>query len=165
MQQSIINEKYLLEKMSGKGGWTYVVLPNVLPDKKQPFGWLQVSGRIDDFPLKQYKLMPMAKGTLFLPVKAEIRKKIRKKEGDWVHIELYHDDSPLEIPDEIMVCLLDAPKAHQFFESISYSSQKHYIDWVLEAKALETKVNRIAIMIEKLEKGLKLYEKIEKEEI
>ena len=62
------------------------------------------------------------------------------------------------IPDELLVCLLDAPKAHAFFKTLTESAQKHYIDWIYEAKRFETKVNRISKTIERLEKGLKMYD-------
>lgn len=34
-------------------------------------------------------------------MKQEIRKKIKKEAGDWVAVELYLDESPLEIPEEL----------------------------------------------------------------
>ncbi len=40
----------------------------------------------------------MGDGKMFLPVKAEIRKKIKKEAGDWVHVLLYTDNEPLEVP-------------------------------------------------------------------
>ena len=86
-----------------------------------------------------------------------MRKKIRKEEGDTVHVILYADNSTVEIPDEIMVCLLESPKAHQFFLSLSESYQKNYIDWIIEPKRLETKIERMAKTIERLENGLKFY--------
>ena len=91
------------------------------------------------------------------------RKKIGKGEGDWVHVILYADNSPIVIPEEFLVCLLDAPKAHTFFKTLTESAQKHYIDWIYEAKRLETKVNRISKTIERLEKGLKMYDVDESE--
>jgi hypothetical protein len=41
-----------------------------------------VRGTIDDFEIRKYHLMPMGNGKFFLPVKAEIRKKIKKEAGD-----------------------------------------------------------------------------------
>ena len=105
--------------------------------------------------------MPIGNGNLFLPVKAAIRKVIKKEAGDVVHVILYADNTPLSIPDELMVCLLDAPNAHTFFMSLTETHQKAYIDWIYDAKRLETKVNRIAKTIEKLEIGLKFNEKEE----
>ena len=69
---------YLLEKFSGKGGWTFVRLPEIPPGQNTPFGWVKVHGTIDRYEIKNYNLQPMGNGRLFLPVKAEIRKKNKK---------------------------------------------------------------------------------------
>lgn len=158
MENPLVNDRFLLKKMPGKGGWTFAELPAVEPDKSKPFGWVQVRGTIDGFPVDHFKLMPMGSGKLFLSVRAEIRKAIKKKEGDWIEVVLFADDSPLEIPDEFLVCLLDAPNAHAFFEKLTDSNQKYYIDWIFSAKRMETKVDRIAKAIERLENGQKMFE-------
>ena len=103
--------------------------------------------------------MPMGDGRLFLPVRAEIRKKIGKKEGDWVHVILFPDNEPLEIPEEMLLCLEDEPKALKFFNRLSDSEQKFYIQWVYSAKKEETKIDRLAKTINRLTKGLKMYDK------
>ena len=101
----------------------------------------------------------MGDGRLFLPVRAEIRKKIGKKEGDWVHVILFPDNEPLEIPEEMLLCLEDEPKALKFFNRLSDSEQKFYIQWVYSAKKEETKIDRLAKTINRLTKGLKMYDK------
>ena len=111
----MVDEKYLLEKFQGKGGWTYARIPQILQDKSSPFGWVRVRGSIDDYEIKSYHLMPMGNGNLFLPVKAAIRKKIGKKEGDFVHITLYKDNLPVEIPEELQTCLMDEPAVYKNF--------------------------------------------------
>jgi hypothetical protein len=78
METPLVNGDYLLQKFPGKGGWTYAAIPEILQNKKNPFGWVKVKGSVDGYELKQYKLMPMGEGRLFLPVKAAIRKKIKK---------------------------------------------------------------------------------------
>jgi Bacteriocin-protection, YdeI or OmpD-Associated/Domain of unknown function (DUF1905) len=163
MEQPIVNQQFMLNKMNMKGGWTYVEFPNIPKHLKLPFGWVTVRGTIDGYEIKQFKLWTMASGNMFMPVKAAIRKKIKKEEGDLVHIILYQDDSPLVIPDEFLVCLMESPKAHSVFESFSETSKKHYIDWIYDAKSLETRVNRIAKTMEKLELGLKLHQTIEQD--
>ncbi|MEY3398621.1 MAG: hypothetical protein RL220_1215, partial [Bacteroidota bacterium] len=80
---ALVDKAYRLEKFPGKGGWTYARIPEILQDKHSPFGWVRVKGSIDDVEFSSYHLMPMGNGQLFLPVKADIRKKIGKKEGDW----------------------------------------------------------------------------------
>jgi len=107
----LVNKDYLLQKFPGKGGWTYAVIPEVLQDKSALFGWMRVRGTIDHYELKNYKLMPMGNGQLFLPVKAEIRKKIDKEEGDFLRVILFTNTTPLEIPREIMECFRNEPTA------------------------------------------------------
>ena len=155
----LINKKYQLEKFQGKGGWTFVRIPEISATSKVAFGWKRVKGSIDGYEIKRYHLMPMGNGLLFLPVKAEIRKKIKKHEGDWVHVILYADTDPLEIPEELLLCLSDEPQALHFFNSLSESERKYYIQWIYSAKREETKVNRIAKAINRLLQEKKMYDK------
>ncbi len=151
-EKPLVNRKYLLEKHPGKGGWTYAAIPEVLQDKTSPFGWVKIRGRIDNFEIKNYKLMPMGEGKLFLPVKAEIRKKIGKKDGDWVHIILYADTDPIEIPTEFLDCLRTDPIAHEMFSSYTDGRKKEFIDWIYSAKTESKKIERIAETLNKLVK-------------
>ncbi len=146
----LVNNTYILKKFPGKGGWTYASIPEVLQDKTAPFGWVKVRGTIDDYEFNHFKLMPMGDGTLFFPVRAEIRKKIKKEAGDEVHILLYQDLSAIEIPEELLICLKDEPLAYTRFLALSEDKQKEIIDWISQAKKEETKVERIASCIEKL---------------
>lgn len=155
----LINKKFRLEKFHGKGGWTFARIPDISMDKKAPFGWVKVRGTIDDYEIKKYHLMPMGNGNLFLPVKAEIRKKIKKNEGDYVHVILFPDNEPLEVPEEMLLCLQDEPSALKFFNALSESEQKFYIEWIYGAKRSETKVNRLAQAINRLMRGLKFHDK------
>jgi len=111
LDQCIINENILLLKFSGKGGWTYAEIPVSVQKRNNPFGWVKVKGSIDHVELKQYKLMPMGNGRLFLPVKAAIRKILNKSAGDFVNIVLYYDDTATEISEEIMTCFEHEPQS------------------------------------------------------
>ena len=154
----LINKKYLLEKFPGKGGWTFVRVPEIKKDKKAHFGWVKVRGTIDGFEIRKYHLMSMGEN-LFLPVRAEIRKHIKKTAGDYVHVILFPDNEPLEIPEEMLLCLQDEPEAYHFFKSLSESEQKFYIQWIYSAKKEETKIDRLAKSINKLLAKEKLYGK------
>ena len=151
----MVDGKYLLKKFPGKGGWTYAEIPEIQQNPENPFGWVKVKGRIDDFELQHYKLMPMGNGKLFLPVKAAIRKKIGKTAGDWVEIRLEPDDSPVEVPPELIACLeLEGEAYKKSFLALNQGQQKSYIDWVYEAKTEETKAKRIIQLITDIEKKL-----------
>jgi hypothetical protein len=140
----IVNKKVKLEKFDGKGGWTYARLPEVKPDKKAWFNWVRVKGFIDDYEISAYHLMPMGNGQLFLPVKAAIRKKIKKEVGDTISVRLYLDNDPVEIPAALLECLRDDPDAHQHFFKLTENEKKQAVDWIYSAKKEETRINRMA---------------------
>ncbi len=153
----LVDKDYLLEKFSGKGGWTYTIIPEILPDKHTAFGSVKVKGSIDGFEIKNYHLMPFLSGSeqLFLPIKAEIRKKIKKQAGDYVHIVLYPDNEPLEVPEELLLCLQDDSEASQFFHSLNETEQQKFVKWIYSAKTDQTKVDRMAIAVTGLSKHKK----------
>lgn len=146
----LVDKDYLLQKYPGKGGWTFAAIPEIAQDKHAWFGWMKVRGTIDDYTIENYHLMPMGNGSLFLPVKAEIRKKIGKNEGDWVHVTLYSQDLPPVLPDDFMTCLNDEPSALAAFIKLSSPEQKKITDWIYSVKNDELKVERIAQTIENL---------------
>ena len=80
MDEKLVDKEYLLEKLPGKYGWTYTIIPEIRPDPNAPFNWVKVRGTIDRYQIKDYRLMPSGdvmpsgKGVLFLAVNAEIRK-------------------------------------------------------------------------------------------
>jgi hypothetical protein len=155
-EKPLVNRSYLLEKFPGKGGWTYAPIPEISQDKHSTFGWVRVRGTIDSFEIKHVHLMPMGNGKLFLPVKADIRKKIGKQAGDYVHVILYPDSLPTEIPEELRICLSDEPKAYENFMSYTDGERKAFIDWIYSAKTKDKKIERIAKTIDKVTKRLKL---------
>ncbi|HCT29401.1 MAG TPA: hypothetical protein DIW31_01390 [Bacteroidales bacterium] len=152
-EEPLVNKSYRLQKIPGKGGWTYAPIPEILQDKHAYFGWVKVKGSIDGYPIKSYHLMPMGNGTLFLPVKAQIRKAIGKGEGDWVRVILFKDDAPLDIPEEFILCLNDDAAAKSTFFALHEGEQKRIIEWIYSAKKEETKINRMAKSINMLSDG------------
>jgi hypothetical protein len=155
----LVNRECLLKKFPGKGGWTYAEVPEIAPDPTNPFGWVQVRGSIDGYALSHCKLMPMGRGRLFLPVRAEIRKAIGKRAGDSVWVTLYRDTSEAPIPDEILSCFANEPPlVAETFAGFTPGERKSYLDWICQAKTEETRANRIARMMERLERGLRLHD-------
>jgi len=49
MEKPLIDQKFVLKKIPGKGGWTYADLPRVIQNSNTPFGWVKVKGTIDGF--------------------------------------------------------------------------------------------------------------------
>lgn len=152
----LIDEILLVQKFEGKGGWTYVALPNIPQHPQNPFGWLQVKGSIDSYQLSRYKLMPMGNGHLFLPLKAEVRKLINKTAGDFVHVKLCVDDSKLPVPEEFLSCLSLDDKAQNTFEQLSESQKERFIKWIFSSKNQDLVIDRMAQSLKVLSQGLKM---------
>lgn len=58
MDEKLVDKEYLLEKLPGKYGWTYTIIPEIRPDPNAPFNWVKVRGTIDSYQIKGYRLMP-----------------------------------------------------------------------------------------------------------
>jgi hypothetical protein len=143
----LVNKRIKLEKFPGKGGWTFCRLPDVAPDPHAHFGWIKVKGTIDDFEIRQYHLMPMGNGELFLPVRAEIRKKLKKGEGDTVKVVLYRDHEDVFIPEELQDCLRDDPDAENAFNMQPPDKQREIVTFIYALKNEQYRAERIASLM------------------
>lgn len=154
MKTELLHKKIQLEKIPGKGGWTYAPLPEIALGKHTPFGWRSVHVVIDGVELRHYKLMPMGNGQLFLPVKAAIRKELKKSEGDFVEIIIYpENDTDLIIPGDLLDCLKDEPIAWKKFSGLTSDEKIRRIKWVEAPTGENTRISRISHLIEELVKA------------
>lgn len=155
MEKPLVNKDYVLYKTEGKGGWTFVELSEI-PMPKTSFGMLRVKGKIDDYEFSNVHLMPIGNGHVGLAVKSEIRKKIKKQAGDTVHIVIYEDNMPTEIPEELLLCMKYEDGILEKFENYSDAGKNSFIKWIYSAKTEQTKADRIAKTIMMIQKGEKL---------
>lgn len=151
----LVEKNYILEKFPKKGGLTFVKLPEIEAHKSTPFGWWRVNGKIDDYEIRNYNLQSMGNGQLFLPIKSEIRRKLKKQEGDFVYIVLYEDLEPIDIPEELIICLKETPKVYETFLSYSERRKINILNCIYSAKTDKTKVSRIAKTINEISKKIK----------
>lgn len=144
MEVALTDKEYELQRFPGKGGWTYAAFPDIPKSKDAAFGLVKVKGTIDGYEIKGVTLMPgLGSGVLILPIKAEIRKKIGKEEGDDVHIILYPDNDPFTIRDDFKQRLLEQEGAFETFVKYRQWEQKMCINWIYAAKRPETVEERI----------------------
>ena len=88
----------------------------------------------------------------------EIREQIGKTFGDEVTITVQLDTEPrvIEVPNDLMKELKKDKKAKAFFDKLSYTHQREYVNWINEAKKEETRQNRIARAMDMLKNGKKV---------
>jgi len=148
----LVDKKYKLVKYSDKNGWIYIAIPEIKQERHVFFSWIKVKGTIDGYEVNNIHLMPLPEGTFYFPVRTEICQKIGKKAGDWVHLILYSDNSPADIPKELLNGLTDNPTAYQTFLNLTESLQQGVIDWILSATDEKLKNDRITKTVNRLSK-------------
>ncbi len=138
-----------IEKFGAKGektGWTYILIPQVLAEQLKP-GMRQsfrVKGKLDELPVEHLALIPMGEGDFIIPLKADLRRKLRKQKGATLTLAIEADDRPLPMSEDFLACLEDEPNALAYFKTLSGSHQRYYSKWIEEAKTETTKAKRIA---------------------
>lgn len=149
-----IQKTGVLKKFPGKGGWTYIEVPEIDPDAHTPFGWVYVSGIINNIKLPVTRLQSMGNGILFLSVNAALRKKLQKEAGDEVNLILYKETNTADSYAELVQCLKEAPEAYIKFLKLPAFTQNGYVHLIHAANGVEEKSQKIVAIIKKLEKKL-----------
>ena len=91
-------------------------------------------------------------GRFMIPLSAENREAAGLSAGDEVRVEIALDTAPREMkaPDDLAEALRAAPDAATFFESLSFSHKRSYVDWIVSAKKDETRQRRVTQAVELL---------------
>lgn len=151
----MIRSMLLIEKFGAKGeksGWTYVLISAALaaqlqPDMRQSF---RVKGTLDAIPVEYLALVPLGDGNFILPLKSDLRRKLRKQAGAMLALHLEYDNRTLPASADFLACLEDEPNALAHFLSLPGSHQRYYHKWIEAAKTDATKARRIAQAIQGL---------------
>ena len=138
------------------GGGAFVEVPfdvEAFFGSKRP----KVRAMIEDVPYRGI-LTRMGTECHLLIILKEIRARIGKTFGDEVTITVELDTEPrvIEVPAELKKLFKAEKEAKAFFEKLSYTHQREYVNWINEAKREETRQNRIVKTIEMLKQGKKL---------
>ena len=87
-----------------------------------------------------------------------IRNKIERTYGDIIEVEIKKDkeERVVELPKEFANLLDNNMEAKEFYESLSYSNKRKYIQWITSAKKEETQIKRMDEAIIKLKDKIKI---------
>lgn len=137
---------------AGAGG-AYVVIPF---DVEKMFGKkrVKIKANIEGEPYRG-TLVRMGSPHHMLLVLKEIREKIGKSFGDEIFLELEEDLDvrSVEMPPDLQQAFQAAPQAQAFFNRLSFTHQKEYVQWITDAKRSETRLDRVRRTIELLIQG------------
>ena len=86
-----------------------------------------------------------------------IREQVGKTFGDEIKVTVEADteERVITVPAELKRVFKSDKEAKAFFDKLSYTHQREYVNWINEAKKEETRQSRIAKTIEMLKKGKK----------
>ncbi|MBA4509498.1 YdeI/OmpD-associated family protein [Clostridium sporogenes] len=144
-----------IKKIEGKDA-TYIEIPF---DVEKEFAAKRVKV-LAKFENEQYRgsIVNMGLSCYIIGVTKDIRNKIDKTYGDIIKVELQKDEEEriIIVPEEFKVKLSNNKVANDFYESLSYSQRRKYIQWLTSAKKEETKVKRMEEAIVRLENKIKI---------
>ena len=147
------NEKLEIQYIPGNGAWTYqLIIPNT-KNIKGKWGDLKVSGKIDNFEIKNKNLGPMKNSDKKMALNSEIRNSIGKGAGDFVNVTLYLENQNKEKNKEnemIFECFKDA-QVLNIFNKLKIDEQNEIIQSINSTATENQKVEKIVKFIAKLE--------------
>jgi len=86
---------------------------------------------------------------------ADKKKEAKPKEEREIFKWVNPTTKEVKLPDDLAVTLKKNKKEAAFFDSLSFTNKKEYIEWIVTAKREETRAERITGTIEKLSKQWK----------
>ncbi|HEX4639840.1 MAG TPA: YdeI/OmpD-associated family protein, partial [Chthoniobacterales bacterium] len=139
----------------GGGGGAFVEIPF---DAEKAFGKKRIPIRATiDGESYRGSLVRMGGDCHLLLILKSIREKIRKKAGDKVSVTVWEDTAPrtVIVPPDVSRALRTAPSARAFFQELSFTHKREYIEWIRSARQAETRERRIERLLELLRQNKK----------
>jgi len=146
----------ILEKPDDGMDTAFISIPFDVSEVFGTRGQVKVNAWFDGEPYRGI-LANMGTGCHVIIVRKDVRSAIGKKVGDRVQVEIEQDktERTVEVPAAMNKALKKNASARKFFESLSYTNRKEYVNWIVDAKKEETKEKRLGLLVEKLAAGKK----------
>lgn len=143
------------------GPLTVAPIPEAVSTRHGFRGRQRVRGRIDDVSISSSLMSagsaaPSIGGSRFaLCVNKELLKKLGKKEGEYVTVEVAADLRPaiVRLPTELAAALAGQPGAQDRFDRLAPTHRKAFAQWVATAKRAVTRDERTRRVLELVKKG------------
>jgi hypothetical protein len=144
-------------KLIGRGpgnAWTFLPIPEQVTRACATKSRVAVRGTINGFPFRT-SLLPEGDGTHAMPVNKGMLQGAGTAAGQIVTVIMEIDTAArtVEVPGDMNEALREPGTLQSAFESLSYSRQKEFVDWIEQAKRPETRAKRLRKMLVLLEEG------------
>ena len=153
MPSNVVHFKEIIQKMppSTMGSWHYIDFPE---DAYEVFGkrnLVKIKGFINDKPFKS-NLFPKGNGFHAITIPLKLQKELGVKLHDEImlSVEENFEIIPVPMPEELQEALDFDEEMFKLFYQQSPSMQKFQKIWINEGKHIETRINRIVALSEKL---------------
>jgi len=112
---------------------------------------VKVKATFDGVPYRG-SIVKMGTECHIIGVTKDIRKKINKDIGDYVKVTVEKDEEErkINLPEDFKIRIEESNEVYDFWNSLSYSNQKKYVDYIDSAKKEETRKKRVEDSINKL---------------
>jgi hypothetical protein len=94
-------------------------------------------------------------GRYYAPLSRTNRDAARVSAGDRIRVTIASDEDPrkIEAPPDLAAALDEDDEASDFWDKLSYSHRREYIEWLDDAKRESTRATRVAKAVEALRGG------------
>ena len=135
---------------------TYVNFPFDVEKEFGAKGQVKVKATFDKVDYRG-SLARMKSPTHWLGITQAIRKKLGKEAGETVHVRILRDTEKriVEIPEDLKAEFKKHPRATEFYNTLSFTNQKEYAQWISSAKKEKTRTERLSQTIDRLNQGIK----------
>lgn len=138
--------KFKVELLAAEGTAKacYFYVPYSLPEVWGIKKGVKVKANVDKLFHHGY-LMPDGKGNHCFGLKGSLMDELGKKAGDVVDVtlEIDNEERTVEVPDDMKKILSKNPKLKKYFDGMSFSHKKEYVEWITSAKKSETRERRL----------------------
>ncbi len=156
MENKVIHFTATIKKMppSQSGAWHYVDVDEDIEAIFGRKGFIRIKGFINQKPF-QSTLFPKGGGQHAMTISLKLQKELGVKLHDEITVSLEENFEEViaEMPIELQEALDFDEEINEFFGRLSAANQKYYKIWIGSGKHLETRINRVVTLAERLRKN------------
>ena len=137
-------------------GWAHLALSKSASAKFPSRGIVPIAGTINGFAFRS-SAAPDGKGGHRMMINAAMRAGAKASVGDRVTMAVEHDTASREpdLPSDLAKALSKAKMAKALWEEITPRARGEWVEFLDEAKRPETRVRRVAKVVERLAAGVR----------